>query len=148
MFWDGIRFWSRDENWCGIMTDLGAVPVPKATADVVIDSFGKPLSIAELKSRIIAAKNTRDRETMRAVFGRDENLAPAQQKIVTMLHNADGTGVSAEELRAAFGYSSDTNTHTIETAVSALRRKFGPGFIVFENGKYKIGQVQVVRIMV
>jgi len=150
-----IKFWTDDEVWRGILTDLGAEYVSENIADVVVgvspgvpaqssDCVGwaeKPLTPMELKAQLIAAMDAREREIMRAVFGRDVALAPASRKMITILEHAGDAGVSADELRAAFGYSANANTHAVETAISALRREWGADFIVFENGKYKLRKV-------
>ncbi|MCL1902537.1 MAG: hypothetical protein FWG18_02840 [Alphaproteobacteria bacterium] len=149
MSWNEIRFFSDCPVWHGIMTDLGAVPVPKASADVEIKQGKAPLAPMELKAKILADIDAREKKVLDSVFGHDANsgprgrgtqavggLAPAQKKIVIMLQRAGAAGLGSEELRTAFGYAHTTTTHTIETAVSNLRARFGSDFIKFENGRY------------
>jgi hypothetical protein len=60
-------------------------------------------------------------------------------QIVVQLYKSGG--IDAAGLKSALGYSADTATHTIDTAIYQLRKMFGHDFIINENGVYRIGKL-------
>lgn len=74
---------------------------------------------------------------MQKLFGKTVVLPYQQMQIIMLLFKTGG--MSAGELKNVLGYSSDTTTHTIDTAIYNLRRVYGRDFIKNENGKYLLG---------
>ena len=136
----GIRIFTIDPYWAGILTELGATVVDNdriADVDIGALNLDGPLSVMELKSAIVAAMdNTR---VLNAVFGRPVSLSPIQADIIARL--AKTGGMTGAELRAALGYAPDATTHAVETAIYGLRRLFGRDFIKNTDGKFTIGGI-------
>lgn len=136
----GIRIFTSDPYWRGIVTDFNAVLVDDANlADVDLDSLELhvPVSPLEMKAAVISALD--DTKVLVSVFGRPVSLSPIQRRIVVRLKKTGG--MTADELKLALGYARDTTTHTVDTAIYGLRKLFGRNFIVNENGTFKIGGV-------
>lgn len=136
----GLRIFTSDPYWRGIVSDLNAVLVDNANlADANIDSLNLhiPLTPLELKSAIISALD--DTKILESVFKRPVSLSPIQRRIVVQLKKSGG--MTADELKLALGYAHDTTTHTVDTAIYGLRKLFGRDFIINENGIFKIGGI-------
>jgi alanine-alpha-ketoisovalerate/valine-pyruvate aminotransferase len=118
-----IPIFSDDAVWINILSDLGAKisdngiiftnPKNKMTVPELSDY------IEELKAQKIKSLNAVD-------------LSDAEQKLLLLLP------ANAVELKERMGYSSEANTHTVETLVYNIRKKLGPTFIKLENGEYKL----------
>ncbi|MCL2538508.1 MAG: hypothetical protein FWF34_02635 [Alphaproteobacteria bacterium] len=139
---DNIAFYTMDNMWRGILTDLGATGTDFMSADIIIDAgwaaVDLPMSMSELKEKILADIDCANSEIICAVFGRNADLPPVQMKIIRALSRAGADGLSAGDLRRVLGYSTDANTHAADTAIYNLRRAFGADVIRSENGKYKL----------
>ncbi len=136
----GLRIFTSDPYWRGIVADLNAVVVDDANyADVDLDSLDVHIPVAplELKSTIISALD--DTKVLVSVFGHPVDLSPIQRNIVVRLKKSGG--MTADELKVALGYARDTTTHTVDTAIYGLRKLFGRDFIINENGIFKIGGI-------
>ncbi|MBR0204926.1 MAG: winged helix-turn-helix domain-containing protein, partial [Synergistaceae bacterium] len=73
------------------------------------------------------------------VFGSDVKLSNLQHKLIVILYkNPD---ITMRELKMVLGMSPDITTHSVETAIYQLRKKYGHNVILNTNGKYKIGQL-------
>ena len=73
------------------------------------------------------------------VLGENVHLSRLPSQIITILYKTGG--VSSADLKIALGYAADTNTHTVDTAICALRKTYGRDFIQNENGVYKLGRI-------
>ena len=136
----GIRIFTSDPCWRGIVADLNAVVAENANlADVDLDALDlhNPTTPLELKSIIISALD--DTRVLASVFGRHVSLSPIQRQIVVRLEKSGG--MTADELKLALGYARDTTTHTVDTAIYGLRKLFGRDFIINEGGIFKIGGI-------
>lgn len=136
----GIRVFSSDSVWRQILTDLNAtvLDVPNPT-DLNLDEIDicTPLSPIELKAvLLVACDNSR---LLNEFFGEAVSLPYIQGKVVVALYKSGG--MTASELKSALGYAADTATHTVDTAIYQLRRRFGRDFIVNHNGVYKFGRI-------
>ncbi|MCL2017255.1 MAG: hypothetical protein FWG80_00565 [Alphaproteobacteria bacterium] len=136
----GITFWTDDEIWRGILTDLGASFVASDAADLIFNpkEYAGVMNLLELKSKIMADIDTLLTRAVHRTKGKNPNLSRYQAKIITLLERAGGAGVRADTLRAAMGYSPGVNTRALDTAIYNLRKIFGTDFIKTENGKYKL----------
>ena len=136
----GIRIYSADDVWRGILHDLGATVLDAPTnTDVNLDSLNiaMPVSPLELKSALIGASDAS--KIIRKVFGTNVRLSNLHTQIIVQLYKSGG--MNSAELKTALGYSPDAATHTIDTAIYQLRKMYGHDFIVNENGVYHIGKL-------
>ena len=136
----GIRIFTSDPYWRGILSDLNAVVVEDANlADVDMDSLDLrvPMTPLELKSAIISELD--DTRILASVFQSPVSLSPIQRKIIVQLKKSGG--MTADELKLALGYARETTTHTVDTAIYGLRKLFGRDFILNEDGIFKIGGI-------
>lgn len=137
---DNIKIYASDKYWNGILADLGANLVGSSdVADVVFDDIkiNAPVSVDDLKNLILNQFNNKDIITN--VFGRDIVLPELQRKIVVALYK--NPNIQMRELKLAVGLMPDITTHSVENAIYQLRKTFGHGFIVNENGGYRIGRI-------
>lgn len=136
----GIRIFSSDPIWRHILTELNAsvLDVPTVTdldlADLDIDVSIQPI---ELKARILSA--TDNSRILSQIFGKPTALPYIQGKLVIALYKSGG--MSSSDLKRVLGYAADTSTHTVDTAIYQLRRRFGRDFITINNGVYKLGRI-------
>ncbi len=134
----GIRIYTSDSVWRQIFSDLNATVLDSAFASdadfdkIAPDNIVSPL---ELKSLILSAIDNTD--LLRSIFGRDVSLPRIQAQIVVLLHK--NGGLTATQLKVALGYSNDVATHSIDTAIYQLRKKYGHKFIENDRGVYKLG---------
>ena len=136
----GIRVFSADGVWRGILRDLGATVSDAPTAmDINLDSLNisMPVSPLELKSALIGASDTS--KIIRKVFGTNVRLSNIHTQIIVQLYKSGG--MTSAELKSALGYSADAATHTVDTAIYQLRKMYGHDFIINENGVYRIGKL-------
>lgn len=136
----GIRVYSADNVWRDILRDLGAtVPDSVTGADINLDSLNieMPVSPLKLKEALINASD--NSKILFDIFGGGVKLSNLHAQIVVQLYKSGG--IDAAGLKSALGYSADTATHTIDTAIYQLRKMFGHDFIINENGVYRIGKL-------
>lgn len=136
----GIRIFTSDPYWRGIVSDLNAVVVDSVNlADVDLDSLelNIPVTPLELKSAVVSALD--NTKILESVFGKIVSLSPIQRRIVVYLKKSGG--MTADELKSALGYAQDATTHTVDTVIYGLRKLFGRDFIKNENGIFKIGGI-------
>lgn len=134
----GIRIYTSDSVWRQIFSDLNATVLDSAfTSDADFDKIAPDniVSPLELKSLILSAIDNTD--LLRGIFGRDVSLPRIQAQIVVLLHK--NGGLTATQLKVALGYSNDVATHSIDTAIYQLRKKYGHKFIENDRGVYKLG---------
>lgn len=136
----GIRIFSDDKVWRQILSELNAVVLDAPTVTDInladLDLLG-PIQPMELKARILsAADNSR---ILNQVFGVPTSLPYIQGKLVVALYKSGG--MSSADLKRVLGYAADTSTHTVDTAIYQLRRKFGRDFITIDNGVYRLGRI-------
>ena len=134
----GIRIYASDTVWRQILGDFGATVLDAPTAtDINFDDFNitDVISPMELKSLILSAIDNTD--LLRSIFGRGVSLPRIQAQIVVLLHK--NGGLTATQLKVALGYSNDVATHSIDTAIYQLRKKYGHKFIENDRGVYKLG---------
>lgn len=136
----GIHVFSSDSVWRQVLADLNATVLDRPGAtDLNLDEMelNVPVSPMELKAVLLAAcDNSR---VLNEFFGAPTPLPYIQGKVVVALYKSGG--MTASELKSALGYATDTSTHTVDTAVYQLRRRFGREFIVNSNGVYKLGRI-------
>lgn len=136
----GIRIFSEDKVWRRILSELNAtvLDAPTVTDPDISDlDISGPINPMELKARILsAADNTC---VLNQIFGKPTMLPYIQGKLVIALYKSGG--MSSTDLKRALGYASDASTHTVDTAIYQLRRKFGRDFITINNGVYKLGRI-------
>jgi len=136
----GIRIFASDAVWRSVLADLNAVLVDSAIgADVDFDSLTivPPVTPLELKTAIInAADNSKIIEKL---LGTAADVSPIQAQIITYLYKTGG--MTADELKVALGYAPDAATHTVNTAIYELRKKYGHDFIKNNDGKFSIGGI-------
>lgn len=136
----GIRIFASDELWRSILADFNAVLVDDVSlADVDFDSLNisLPASPLEIKTEIINAADNSD--ILARLLGDDMNVSPIQARIIVRLYKTGG--MTADELKVALGYAPDATTHTVNTAIYALRKKYGRDFIKNNDGKFSIGNI-------
>ena len=138
---NGIRIYSSNPTWRHILSELGATVVD--TQNVLDVNFDKiapdsPISITELQSLVFnCADNTK---ILQSVFGKNvPQLSDIQKDIIVSLVRSGG--MTGNELKDAFGYMPGVATHTIDTAIYTLRKKYGHDFITLDGKVYKIGTV-------
>ena len=137
---ENTRIYTADKYWRQIFTDLGMVVVDSPNvADVVFDDIDikKPISIMNLQNIILNQLDNAD--IVREVFGSDVALSNLQHKLIVILYKKPD--ITMRELKTALGLSPDITTHSVETAIYQLRKKYGHNVILNTNGKYKIGQL-------
>lgn len=136
----GIRIYTSDSVWRQIFSDLNATVLDSPfSADLDFDDIilKKPISPIELKSLILSAiDNT---YLLREIFGSDVSLSRIQAQIVVLLYK--NGGLSTSQLKQALGYPSDVATHSIDTAIYQLRKKYGHSFIENNGGVYRLGKL-------
>lgn len=136
----GVRLYSGDIFWRSILTDLGAtvLDTPNST-DLNFDSLNivMPVSPMQLKAALLDAGDYTN--IVHKVCGKNVRLSNLHTQIVVNLYKSGG--MSGETLKSALGYSADTTTHTVDTAIYQLRKMFGHEFIVNDNGVYRIGKL-------
>ena len=136
----GIRILSEDPIWRQILSELNATVLDTPTVtDVNIANLDitAPVHPMELKARILSA--TDNSRLLGQIFGTPTTLPYIQGKLLIALYKSGG--MSSSDLKHALGYAADTSTHTVDTAIYQLRRKFGRDFIITNNGKYKLGRI-------
>lgn len=137
---ENIRIYTSDKYWYQIFSDLGLIVVDLPNlADVVFDDIDieTPISIMNLQTLILNHVDNAD--IIHKIFGKDVVLSNLQRKLIVFLYkNPD---ITMRELKIALGVSPDITTHSVETAIYQLRKKYGHNFIINTNGKYKIGQL-------
>ena len=136
----GVRVFTSDNIWRQILADLNAtvLDAPSLT-DLNLDEIDicTPISPIDLKAALLAAcDNSR---ILGEFFGEPVSLPYILGKVVVALYKSGG--MTALELKSALGYAADTSTHTVDTAIYQLRRKFGREFILNSNGVYKLGGI-------
>lgn len=137
---NGIRIYASDEIWRQILGDLGAVVLDDTGgADVNFDALNisGSVSVLELKSLILAALDNTD--ILQTVFKGPVSIPRMQARIVSLLYKTGG--MRSDEIKAAMGYSPNTATHTVDTAIYQLRRAYGRDFIINDNGVYRLGKL-------
>ncbi len=136
----GIRIYSSDALWRQILGDLNATVLDGPdVADVNLDtlSLKLPISVVELKAAILGA--TDNSNIICNIFGREIPLPRLQRQIIVLLYKTGGMSIA--DLKNALGYSPNTTTHTVDTAIYQLRKTYGHNFILNKNGIYSIGQL-------
>ena len=136
----GIRVFTSACVWRQILADLNATVLDAPGAmDLNLDTLelNNPVSPMELKALLLSAcDNSR---LLNEFFGAPTFLPYIQGKIVVALYKSGG--MTATELKSTLGYAADATTHTVDTAIYQLRRKFGREFITINNGVYKLGGI-------
>ena len=137
---ENTRIYTADKYWRQIFTDLGMVVVDLPNlADVVFDDIDIeiPISIMDLQTLILNRVDNAD--IVHDIFGTNVALSNLQRKLIISLYkNPD---ITMRELKMVLGMSPDITTHSVETAIYQLRKKYGHDFIINNDGKYKIGQL-------
>lgn len=136
----GIRVYSADSVWRDILRDLGATVLDAPTnVDVNLDSLNimMPVTPLDLKAALITAAD--NSKIIRDIFGTNVRLSNIHAQIIARLYKSGG--MDATQLKTSLGYSADTTTHTVDTAIYQLRKMYGHNFIVNENGVYRIGKL-------
>ncbi len=136
----GIRVFSSDLVWRGILSDLNATVLDAPNViDVNMDALDLrlPVSVMELKSAILSA--TDNSKIINQIFLRPIQMPELHRQIIALLYKTGG--MTASELKVAMGYSPNAATHTVDTVIYQLRRAYGHEFIENEHGKYKIGRI-------
>ena len=137
---NGIRIYSADPFWRNILNDLGAtvLDVPNATG-LNFDSLNiiMPISPLQLKAALLDAADSSN--IIRKIFKTNVRLSNLHTQIVVQLYKSGG--MSSGTLKSVLGYSPDTTTHTVDTAIYQLRKMYGHDFIINENGIYRIGKL-------
>lgn len=137
---NGIRIFASDQVWRQILSDLNATVLDAPTpADINFDDFNitPPISPLELKTLILGASDNTD--IINQIFGRSVALPRLHGQIVVALYKSGGMTVA--ELKDNLGYAQDASTHTVETAISQLRKAYGREFIINTSGVYQLGRV-------
>ena len=137
---DGIRVYSADNVWRDILRDLGATVLDAPSKmDINLDTLNisMPVSALELKMALIGA--TDDSKIIKCIFGKNVRLSNLHTQIIVNLYKSGG--MSAADLKVRLGYSADTTTHTVDTAIYQLRKIYGHDFIINKEGVYRIGKL-------
>ncbi|MFQ6739053.1 MAG: hypothetical protein ACLRFJ_00050 [Alphaproteobacteria bacterium] len=138
---NGISVFSGDSVWRQILHDLGATVLDAPMAlSVNIDELklNLPLSPVELRVKLLNARENTD--LFKQIFGNNIPVFSALQRDIIIAIYRTG-GISGECLRNMLGFSPDVTTHTVDTAISHIRKVAGHDFIKHENGKYIIGKL-------
>lgn len=136
----GIRIFTSDIVWRGILTDLNATVLDAVTpTDLNLDDMDirLPASPLELKAILLGAGD--DSRILNKIFGRSVSLPYIQGRVVVALYKSGG--MTSGELKSALGYAINTSTHVVDTAIYQLRRLFGREFIINLDGVYKLGWI-------
>lgn len=135
-----MRIYSSDGLWRQILRDMGAVICENPTlADVNMDTLDIPQPVSPIDLQAILLAATDSGPILRQVFGRDVHLSGIGAQIIVLLYKSGG--MSGAELKKALGYTSDTATHVVDTAIYQMRRQFGRHLIQNKNGVYVLGHV-------
>lgn len=136
----GLRIFSSDNVWRQILTDLNAdvVDNPKL-ADVDIDALDLALPTHPANLYVALMDAMDNSHIITRVLGADAHLSRLPGRIVALLYKTGGMSVA--DLKVALGYASDANTHTVDTAICGLRKKYGREFIKNDGGVYKLGRI-------
>ena len=137
---NGIRVYSADAFWRNILGDLGATVLDAPnTTDLNFDSLRivMPTTPLQLKAALLDATDSSN--IIRKIFGTNVRMSNLHAQIIVHLYKSGGMDATA--LKTALGYSADTTTHTIDTAIYQLRKLYGHDFIINDNGVYKIGKL-------
>ncbi|MDR2413084.1 MAG: helix-turn-helix domain-containing protein [Rickettsiales bacterium] len=144
----GVRIYTADKVWRGILADLGARVLDDAnTADINIDLLDIPARIypIELKAVILDSIESSRQKILNQIFKKPVALSGLQMRIIVLLFQTGG--VSSGDLKSILGYSPDIATHTIDTAIYQLRKTFGRDFIKNKDGKYFIGRAAAQEVL-
>lgn len=136
----GIRIYTSDSVWRQIFTDLNAVVLDSPfMSDLDFDNIAPDhiLTSIELKTLILSAVD--NTELLRSILGADVSLPRIQAQIIVLLYK--NSGLTLAQLKQALGYSSDIATHSIDTAIYQLRKKYGREIIENDGGVYKLGKL-------
>ena len=136
---NGIKIFSSDNVWRQILSEFGAEVL--YAPDVVGVDFDaleipQPATAMEIKTAIQNAIDGNIHE-LHKILGRTVQLPVTQAQIVLLLKKTGG--MPASDLRTAMGYSPNATTHTVDTAIYQLRKRFGRNFIINDGGVYKLG---------
>lgn len=137
---ENVKIYTSDKVWTNIFADLGIIVVDsQKMADVVFDDIDLklPISINDLKNILLGAGDNKD--IICKIFGKYVVLPNLQHRIVISLYK--NPNITMRELKDNLGLTPDITTHTVETAIYQLRKKYGHNFIENTDGKYKIGQI-------
>lgn len=137
---NGLHIFSSDPIWRQILADLNAdiVDNPKIS-DVDFDSLNLVLPINPVNLRVAIMDAMDNTNIINRVLGENVHLSRLPSQIITILYKTGG--MSSTDLKIALGYAADTNTHTVDTAICALRKTYGRDFIQNDNGVYKLGRI-------
>lgn len=136
----GIRIFTSDAVWRGILTDLNATVLDVATpTDLNMDDMDIKSSVSPLELKAIILGAGDDSKLLTKIFGHPVALPYVQARVVAALYKSGG--MTSGELKSALGYASNTSTHVVDTAIYQLRRLFGREFIINSDGVYKIGRI-------
>ncbi len=137
---NGLRIFTTDATWRQILSDMSAdiVDNPKI-ADVDFDALNLSLPINPANLRVAIMDAMDNTNIVARVLGPGAHLSRLPAQIVSVLYKTGG--MSSADLKAALGYAPDANTHTVDTAICALRKKYGRQFIQNEDGVYKLGRI-------
>ncbi len=137
---NGLRIFTTDVTWRQILSDLSAdiVDNPKI-ADVDFDTLNLSLPINPANLRVAIMDAMDNTNIITRVLGNSAHLSRLPAQIISTLYKTGG--MSSADLKAALGYAPDANTHTVDTAICALRKKYGRQFIQNEDGVYKLGRI-------
>lgn len=137
---NGLRIFSSDNTWRQILADLNAdiVDNPKI-ADVDFDALDIALPTRPANLRVLLMDAMDNSHIIKRVLGPNARLSRLPAQIVALLYKTGG--MSATDLKAALGYAADANTHTVDTAICALRKTYGREFIQNKDGIYKLGRI-------
>lgn len=136
----GIRIHCSDTVWQKILLDFGAtITNEKKFSDIDFDSIKitESITAVELKALILNAMD--GTENLKRVFGKYIFLPSIQSQIVIWLERTGG--MTADDLKIALGYAPETTSHTVDTAVYQLRKKYGADFIINDAGVYRLGKL-------
>lgn len=138
----GVRIFSADNVWRQILAELGAdidtdAKIADVNFDLLIDKLPKPIPVQNLRVAIMGAMDNTD--IVAHVLGADAHLSRLPAQIVALLFKTGG--LSGADLKAALGYAPNATTHTVDTAICALRKTYGRDFIKNDNGVYRLGRV-------
>jgi len=137
---NGVRVYSADSFWRNILSDLGATVLDAPNSiDLNFDSLNivMPISPMQLKATLIDVSDYSN--IIHKVFSAPVRLSNLHTQIVVHLYKSGG--MTADELKSALGYSSNTTTHAVDTAIYQLRKLYGHEFIINDGGVYKLGKL-------
>lgn len=136
----GIRIYSADPYWRNILTDLGATLLdsPNAT-DLNFDSLNIMMPVTPMRLKAALLDVADSSKIIRQIFGTNVRLSNLHTQVVVQLYKSGG--MNSATLKSVLGYSADTATHTVDTAIYQLRKLYGHDFIINDGGVYKIGKL-------